>query len=209
MPKPFKAKVVKGKKVKQLSGSSKLKLEKRAEQRRLMRSGDWKGLMERYETLNTLHGTAIIIKQRAFEKEEPIVIRPWTDLALKGKIKHFRLAYMEKNELVTVSKHYSIPLRLIERMQRRERQKEVEKFRVKKNGEKISIDVIHPEGEFRVRIPPEKKNLTKPFEKYSNKDLERVHEELGIPVWLLRMLREREGEKIGKARRFIKKIQKK
>jgi len=210
MRKPFKTKVVKGKKVRRLTGSSRLKLEKRAEQQRLMRSGDWKGLMEKYEALETMRGTAIIIKQSAF-KEKPIVIRPWADPGLREKIKHYRLAYMEKSELVTISRHYAIPLRLIERIQRRERQKEAKKHRVKAGAHSLAIEVIRPEGSLEAQITParDKKGNIKPFERYSDKDLKALNKRIGIPLWLLRMLREREREKIGKAKQIIKKALKK
>ncbi|GEM_PF-6025431 len=211
MPKPFKTKVVKGKKVNRLTGSSRLKPEKRAEQQRLMRSGDWKGLMEKYEALETIRGTAIVIKQSAFKEEGPIVIRPWADSRLREKIKHYRLAYMEKSELVTLSRHYAIPLRLIERMQRKERQKEAKKHRVKASARFLTIEVIGPEGSLEAEIAParDKRGNIKPFERYSEKDLKALNKKIGIPLWLLRMLREREREKIGKAKQIIKKALKK
>ena len=209
MRKPFKTKTVKGKKVKRMTGSSSLKLQKRAEQRELMHSKDWRGLLERYGARDVKHGTMFIIKQEASGKEGPIVFRPWDAPELRDKIRHRLLAYMEKDELVMISKGCSIPLRILARLQARDRAGKAAQYTITNTGENIVVGVRLEEGAImhEIVIPGlrGRGGRPMPFESFSARKLEYIKAGLGIPLWLLKMVQERQAETRGKAMRLLKK----
>ncbi|MEM0360020.1 MAG: hypothetical protein QXK06_01610 [Candidatus Diapherotrites archaeon] len=210
MPFKFKCKSVKGVPVKRMTGSSRIKLEKKAEQRNLRQCKDWRGMIERYSTEGTMHGTAIIISQAKFEKEGPLVFRPWTDGKLKRRLSNPVLAFMQKSDLLLISKKYRIPLRIVERLQRREMEAIAREIEVLVEDPKPRF-LVRTKGEiFEAEIEPLllPNGKPKPFEYYSDKDLASIYRQIGIPMPLLKHLRERERNRIRRAKGLIGKIKK-
>ncbi len=119
---PFRIKTVNGKKVKRMTGSSRLKPEKRKEQRQLRKNKDWRGLIERYKVRNTRYGSQIEIIQSAYK--EPLTIRFWADVDLRKKLSTFSIVEMGKDDLVILSKELKIPLRIIASLQAKEKERE-------------------------------------------------------------------------------------
>jgi hypothetical protein len=116
----FKIKTVKGKTVRRMTGSSRIKKEKKTEQRRLRELPDWHSYIERYEVKEMPQGSVILIHQEAYRESGPLVYKLWQIIGLKKKLKHTSLADMNTKELTTVAKELGIPLRIITRLRKRE-----------------------------------------------------------------------------------------